>query len=938
MVCLLCCNKELAASVSLLSSRVGTLSNSSDLRGLVSCSSQSGGLHRARAVPQGRAGPTSDLFVPGGSAGFASDGESHVVESIKRRAIEKPHAPAIIDGPIVLSYGELEERSNEIAKRLGAMGVTRDVVVGVFAERSIALAISALGIMRAGGAYLPLDPGYPKERLTFQLLDAHADIVLAGEGAGASEVSDMAKHVLECTRDGRFAGHATGEPISTRWQGQDLAYVIYTSGSTGRPKGVEITHANLSNMIGWYVRTLGVHEADRISHVAAVGFDATVWELWPALAGGASIFIADNSTVKEPRQLQDWLVREGITISFIPTPMAEKLMAFKWPTGTRLRIMMTGGDTLHSYPPSDLLFKVINNYGPTECTICATSTVLPTGNHFNHLPPIGWPIANTQIYIVDDELRQVPSGVEGEILIGGRGVGRGYRNRPDLTAEKFIPNVFEPSLSTYLYRTGDRGCYLADGQIAFKGRIDSQIKIRGVRMEPGEIEAALNEHPAVRESAVVAHEFGPGDKRLVAYIVPNSQFAPTPHDLRSSLAKRLPAQMIPAIFVSLDRLPLNASGKIDRHALPSPNKANTLAREAGAPPRDELEKQLEEIWERVFQMEDIGVQEDFFELGGDSLLAVQLMAHVDEALKFTAPLSSLLEVRTIEDMAKKIRGHDAGSHWSPMVAVQPRGSKPALFCVHSHTGDVLYCEYISRGAGPDQPVYGIQSQGVAGKPPHQTIEEMARLYIEELRKVQPQGPYHLFGFCFGGMVAFEMAKQLGERGEAVGFLGIYNSPAPGTLKGWPLGQFTYMKRRTQDEWRRLMAAEPGETMALILRNIRNFRLLVQRTVAIEGSKIASKLHANGRGTGSLNLEAINISAAKRFHPAYVFPGRITLFLSTEVAKVYPIAPADGWKRFASKGLEVIEVPLDEKGWRGTPFVETVGGRIGDLLRAAELEA
>jgi thioesterase domain-containing protein len=409
--------------------------------------------------------------------------------------------------------------------------------------------------------------------------------------------------------------------------------------------------------------------------------------------------------------------------------------------------------------------------------------------------------------------------------------------------------------------------------------------------------------------------------------------------LRHFLAQKLPAPMIPSIYVRLGQLPLNSSGKIDRKALPAPSKANMTAREIGGGPRDALEKQLKEVWEQVFQIEHIGIQEDFFELGGHSLLAGQLMARVNDALKANLPLSSVLEVRTIEDMANVLRAQEAsGGNWSSLVAVQPKGTNPAVFCVHSHTGDVLYCEYIAQGAGAGQPIYGLQAQGALGKEPHRSIEEMAAHYVEEISKIKAHGPYHLFGFCFGGMVAFEMAKQLNAQGEKVGFLGVYNSPAPGTLKGWPLGQFTYLWRRTQDEWKKLLELESGERLGHVLKNVRNFRLLVQRSAAIDGAETLSRMRGNGQGIELKDLESINIAAAKRYQPTHVFPGKITLFLAPDMARVYPVPPAEGWKRFAAEGLEVIGVPLDKKGWRGTPFVETVGGKIKKALGDANVPA
>ena len=872
--------------------------------------------------------------------------ETDVVTRVKREAVAHPAAPAIVDGEVALNYGDLDRRSSELAHKLRLAGVVKDSVVGVYGDRSIGTVVAALAAMRAGAAYLPLDPSHPKERIGFQIADARAHVVLSVVEEKSVEIRDLAEHMLPIGRDGGPIERSSDKSaldglLSESDAAGELAYVIYTSGSTGRPKGVEITHPNLTNMMDWYIRMLEVTPEDRISHVAAPGFDATVWELWPALVAGASVVVADSAPIKEPRKLHEWLLSRGITISFIPTPMAEKLMTMPWPARTKLRVMMTGGDTLHFYPPAGLPFQVVNNYGPTECTICATSTFLASGNSSEQLPPIGRPVDNTQVFIVDEALRPVPSGTEGEILIGGRGVGRGYRNRPDLTAEKFIANTIESSLGPRLYRTGDRGCYLPDGQIAFKGRVDDQIKIRGVRMEPAEIEAALGEHPGVRESAVVAREGGHGEKRLVAYLTIHSSSEIDVHDLRSFLVKRLPGPMIPSLFVRVEELPLNASGKINRRALPAPNHGNTLQMGRGTAPRGALEERLTQIWERVLGVRNIGVQQDFFELGGDSLLAVRLIAEVENGIGCRLPISALLEVRTIEELARAIR-ENAGTEWSSMVAVQTMGLKTPLFCVHSHTGDVLYCEYIARGAGPDQPIYGLQSQGVTGKSPHLSVEEMSDHYVTELRKIQPSGPYQLFGFCFGGIVAFDMARRLTEIGERVAFLGFYNSPAPGTLKRWPLGQFTYLRRRTIDEWRKLWAAEPNKRFTLLLRNLRNFRLMVERTAAIEASESMLQIRGSKRELERLNLEAINIAAAKRFEPGYVHDGQITLFLSPDTAGVYPTPPAEGWSKFSTKQLEIVNVIVDTKGWRGAPFVKTVGGRVAQLspsiAEAAEIRS
>jgi aspartate racemase len=456
-----------------------------------------------------------------------------------------------------------------------------------------------------------------------------------------------------------------------------------------------------------------------------------------------------------------------------------------------------------------------------------------------------------------------------------------------------------------------------------------------VRIEPGEVEVVLNEHPSVRQSAVLAREIGSGQKRLAAYITLRSKATPTVRELRNFLAKRLPGPMIPSSFVMLDELPLNASGKIDRRSLLASQEGNMLSVGSGTAPRDELEKRLQRIWEDLLEIENIGVQQDFFELGGDSLLAVRLLVDVEKALSFKLPLSALLEARTIEDLARAIRRHSAESDWSSLVAVQPLGSRPPLFCIHSHTGDVMYCEYIARGAGPDQPIYGLQSRGLTGKPPHLTVEEMSDYYLRELRRIQPKGPYHLFGFCFGGMVAFDITRRLNDEGEVVSYLGLYNAPAPGTLKGWPLGQLSYIVKRTRYELSRLHNMGTRKQVDHLLRNIRNFGLMLVRTAHVEiwraGSRLRGSRNVHDLREKVVNLEELNIAAAKNFAPAYVYPGRITLYLGPEVVDVYPVAPEVGWAAYAAAGVDAIGVPLDEDAWRGAPFVETVGGSLKQYI-------
>jgi amino acid adenylation domain-containing protein len=434
----------------------------------------------------------------------------------------------------------------------------------------------------------------------------------------------------------------------------DLAYVIYTSGSTGAPKGVEITHRGLANLVAWHQQAFSVSPVDRASHLAGLGFDAAVWELWPYLAAGASVHLIDEMARSSAELLREWLLDREITISFVPTPLAERLLAMEWPSTTTLRILLTGGDTLHHYPAHGLPFVVVNNYGPTECTVVATSGVVEPDTSLDPLPPIGCAIANTHVYLLDEHLQPVPAGTPGELHIGGASLARGYRNRPDLTAERFIRNPFAAEPNSRLYKTGDLARALPNGELAFMGRIDDQIKIRGYRIEPNEIVGALNRCPDIRNSLVVAREDSSGDKRLVAYILLNPDSSITPSALRDFLRERLPEYMTPSAFVRLAAFPLTPHGKVDRTALPAPNPANTLQDEVSASPATLTEQRIAKLVTGLLSLEEIGRDDNFFLLGGHSLMGAQLIAQVRETFGVEIALRSLFDAPTVAALSAEI--------------------------------------------------------------------------------------------------------------------------------------------------------------------------------------------------------------------------------------------------------------------------------------------
>jgi amino acid adenylation domain-containing protein len=495
-----------------------------------------------------------------------------IVESVQTWAAESPNAVAVATVTETLSYSELETQSNALARHLQALGASPETLVAVVLDRSPEFAIAALACWKAGAAYLPIDPACPPERIRLILEDARIPILIRSGLTSQIELSqESAKQVDISDRYSLLRAYSSA-PLPASHQPAQLAYVIYTSGSTGRPKGVEITHGNLLNLVHWHQSAFAVSSSDRATMLASTGFDAAVWEMWPYLSAGASLCAPPETTRASPRSLRDWLLQQRITISFVPTPLAQRLIFLDWPTDTSLRFLLTGADVLQQYPPAGLPFTLVNNYGPTECTVVALSGPVTPHSKPSALPPVGRPISKTRIFLLDEELRKVPAGSIGELYIAGAGVGRGYRNDPELTLKKFIPNPFDKNPSSRLYKTGDLARALPDGDFEFLGRTDDQIKIRGYRIEPNEVCSALCKHDAVQSGIVVPRKDASGGNSLAAYLVLKKDAQVTAGNLRKYLQSYLPDYMIPDVFVVLDAFPLTTNGKIDRAALPRSNR------------------------------------------------------------------------------------------------------------------------------------------------------------------------------------------------------------------------------------------------------------------------------------------------------------------------------------------------------------------------------
>jgi amino acid adenylation domain-containing protein len=569
-----------------------------------------------------------------------------VEQLVTAAAARRPTALAV-DGPdATLTYAELDRRSDLLARRLRSSDLRPETPIGLCLERSAALIVGALGILKAGAAYVALDPGYPDERLRFMLRDSGTSVVVTTAGiAERLDAGTVVTPPTETVADGDAVGV---DPVGRT--GSDLAYVIYTSGSTGTPKGVLVEHASLLNLVRWHQAAFGVTAGDRGTQLASPGFDAAVWEIWPYLTAGASIHIPGDEVRNQPASLRDWIVSRGVTVAFLPTALAEAVITLEWPGDTQLRYLLTGGDALHRRPADGLPFTLVNNYGVTEATVVSTSGPVGAGAG---PPTIGRPITGVHGLVVDDDLHEVPAGEAGELVIGGVSVARGYLHRPALTRERFVTNPATGDPADRLYRTGDLVRRRADGEIEFLGRLDDQVKIRGFRIELGEIAATLDRHPAVRSSTVVADGDDPADRRLFAYVVPAGSSRPGPEELRTFAGRYLPQHMLPAGFSWLAELPVGPNGKVDRAALAAGVREGQRP-EVDARPRSALEEQVAAMVAGLLGLDAVGTEENFFLLGGHSLLGAQLIVRLGDRFGVEMTLRSLFDGPTVAGIASEV--------------------------------------------------------------------------------------------------------------------------------------------------------------------------------------------------------------------------------------------------------------------------------------------
>jgi amino acid adenylation domain-containing protein len=655
-------------------------------------------------------------------------------------------------------------------------GVGPEVRVGLYVERSLQTAVALLGILKAGGAYVPIDPAHGSGRMEHIANESGFNVLVTQKSLLGLLPPITAKILLLDECDDLCAGESP-ESFISGVRPSNLAYMIYTSGSTGKPKGVQIEHRNVVNFLCSMRQEPGLDASDTLLAVTTLAFDIAGLEMFLPLLAGGRVVIVSRETASNGRLLMQSIEKLRPTVMQATPATWRLLIESGWPGDAKLKVLV-GGDVLSSELGRELISRccaVWNMYGPTETTIW--SSIYRVDGREERAVPIGRPIGNTDFYILDHRHEPVLPGTEGELYIGGEGVARGYFERSELTAEKLVPDSFSSRPGSRLYRTGDLARYGPDGNLLFLGRTDHQVKVRGFRVEPGEIETVLEQHPAVRHSVVVARENASGEKYLVAYFTADSKQNVTPVELRRHLLSKLPEYMAPGAFVRLPALPMTANGKVDRAALPAPDISDFQSDQDYVAPRNSVEWKLVAIWEDVLGIKPIGIRTSFFDFGGNSLIAVRLFAKMQPVLGRELPISTLFRAPTIEKLARELR-HNAGDESYPtLVPIQPGGSKPPFFCVHGGLGGTLYLGPLAAQLGPDQPFYGIESDGLDGAVMrHSTVEEMASYYISEIRRIQPHGPYFLGGYCLGGIIAFEMAQQLLRRGEQVAIVAQISTP------------------------------------------------------------------------------------------------------------------------------------------------------------------
>lgn len=852
-----------------------------------------------------------------------------VHELFEAQVQRRPDAVAVVFEEQRMTYRQLNHRANQLAGYLQSLGIGRETLVAMCVERSLDMIVGVLAILKAGAAYVPIDAGYPPERIKLILEDARPSVMLADAHLLASLSGACPITLCPSQRESEIGQHSSDNPRLKR-EPSSLAYVIYTSGSTGRPKGVEVEHRSVLELFKATDRLIEFTPDDVWTVFHSFAFDLSVWEIFGCLLHGGRLVIVPRELLKSPRDFYRLLATERVTVlSQTPSAARQLLYACRRLERTHLealslRIIICGGEALPVEVARQLLdwrVPLWNFYGPTEATVWTIAKRIKEADCKGDRVAIGKPFPGVEAFILNEQLLLVAPGDAGELYLGGRCLARGYLRQPDLTKERFIPHPFSSDPAERLYKTGDQARLNKDGDLLFLGRIDEQVKVSGFRVELGEIEAALAQHPGIQQAVVNLWEDANREKRLAAYLVAAKGSRPDITELRTFLRRKLPDYMLPAAFVWLKSVPLSSNGKVDRKALPTPEELNQEHRGPIAAPTDALQIQLKNIWESVLRIQPIGMRDNFFDLGGDSLLAVALFCEIEIKLGKDLPLSMLLQYPTIEQLAAAIREEDWSRPWSSLVPIRQGGSGRPFFCVHAAGGNVLNYFDLARRIGVDRPFYGVQAYGLVGKQePHRSVEEMAAHYLREIRGIQPEGPYLIGGESFGGIVAFEMARQLLADNHVVPVLILLDATAGPDHLG-PL------RDKIAERTRVMMHLPTRDRPRYLLNQLRSVGPAI--AARMRRSQAASRDYATKATNTVPDIGRINDEAHRKYVPAF-YPGRALLFRARESFWTEDL----GWGKLVGR-LEVKEVPGTHFDFITEPNVQHLAEELRIVLREAE---
>lgn len=828
--------------------------------------------------------------------------ESCIHELFEAHALRTPDAVALIADNEQLTYRELNARANALAHHLRSLGVRAEMPVGICLDRSPEAIVSILAVLKAGGAYVPLDPVYPPEWLSFILEDTGAQVLIS-QRRFSGKLGALSLCVVHLEESASVLAAQPTTNLTGGASAENPAYIIYTSGSTGQPKGVVVEHRNVVHST-WsrmqYYRAAGKN----VALIPSIAFDASVAVIFWTLCAGDTISLPPKGAEQNMRRMAEWIERHRVTHWLSVASLYNLLLDQPLTLLGSLRGIIVGGEAcsvalVQRHRQRLPTARLYNEYGPTEGSVWSTVYDCTTHNS-EAAVPIGRPIANMRAYVLDPFMNPVPVGVLGELYLAGAGVARGYHQRPELTAERFVANPIPGLDEGRLYRTGDLVSYRPDGQIVFQGRTDSQVKLRGYRIELGQIESALATHPAIAQAVVLIRQAENDQKQLVAYVVSKSQPVPSPLKLRRYLRDRIPDYMIPYYFVSLPEIPLTPNGKVDAQALPLPTRAAVVRQRPFVAAENDIETKLVKVWEHIFDFQPIGAEDDFFDLGGDSLLAAGLCARIEQEFGHLISLDVLLERPTIRLLAELLRNPAAAELQCSVVTIQAGGDRPPMFCLPGIGGNVLEFRDLAQQLGPEQTLYGLHPAGLDdGQSPHSTVAEMAAHAIQQMRSKQPHGPYHLVGYSLGGIVAFEMAQQLRAAHEPVALLALLDSrlwSPPVELSFWQrvrLHGKTLWHSSNRGRWHYLR--ERGRLLAARIRRGN-----------LHGSEEDVVLGLN-LSPASRKIAGVHYRAWRSYEPR-VYDGQLTLFMAQQspdlTASLNGVDSSLGWSRWSTKGIEV----------------------------------